>query len=155
MSPAGSVPIAPALRTAAPSFASVTAVPPAEPAGPILISSTSWPHGPPEQEHLVMHAGELVQHARKRRRHRRVRMDDGAGLVAPVDTEVEAELGARLELAFHEAPLEVDDADLLGSQALELSPARRDRHQRLMADAQVAGRPEHEPLAREAAAGGG
>ena len=46
MSPAGSVPIAPALRTSAPSLASTSAVPPAEPAAVIRISSTSWPPWP-------------------------------------------------------------------------------------------------------------
>ena len=46
MSPAASLPIAPALITSAPSLASTTAVPPAEPAGVTLISSTSWPPWP-------------------------------------------------------------------------------------------------------------
>ena len=46
MSPAASLPIAPALRVTAPSLASVTAVPPAEPAGVTRISSTSWPPWP-------------------------------------------------------------------------------------------------------------
>ena len=41
MSPTASVPIAPALRTSAPSLASTSAVPPAEPAAVIRISSTS------------------------------------------------------------------------------------------------------------------
>ena len=48
MSPTASVPIAPALRTSAPSLASVSAVPPAEPAAVIRICSTSappWPSG--------------------------------------------------------------------------------------------------------------
>ena len=42
------MPIAPALATSTPSLASVTAVPPAEPAGVIAICSTSappWPAG--------------------------------------------------------------------------------------------------------------
>jgi hypothetical protein len=41
--PTASVPIAPAHRTSAPSFAIVTAVPPAAPAAVIRISSTSSP----------------------------------------------------------------------------------------------------------------
>ena len=48
MSPAASRPMAPALFTCAPSFASTSAVPPAEPAAVMRISSTSsppWPSG--------------------------------------------------------------------------------------------------------------
>ena len=95
MSPAASRPIAPALRTGAPSLASTSAVPPADPAAVMRISSTSsppWPSGIAstgrtstsstctpiaERPHLVAHRSSSTLRvravaARQRRRHHRL-----------------------------------------------------------------------------------
>ena len=101
-----------------------------------------------------MHARELVEYAGQRSRHRGVGVDDRTCLVAPVQAEMKLELRARLELSGDHLPVEVHDRHLLGLESFEPGSRGRDGDQVLAAHTQVAGRPEHEALGREAAAGG-
>ena len=109
-------------------------------------------HGAAEQQHRVVDAGQLVEHAGERGRHRRVGVDDGAGVEALVDAEVQVELGGRLELALDQRAVAVDDRDLLGLELGEHGPGRRDRDQLAGGGADVAGGAEHEALGGEPAA---
>ena len=75
-----------------------------------------------------MDAGQLIEHAGERRRHRRVRVYDRARLVAAVDAEMQIELRRGLELARDDPPVEVHDRHLLRLEAPELSAGRGDRY---------------------------
>ena len=98
-----------------------------------------------------MDAGQLVEHAGERGRHRRVRVDDRTGVVAAVDAEMEVDLGGRDEVPGQHAALEVDDANVGRVEARKLGARGRDRYAPAHTCADVPGRPEHEPIRRQAA----
>ena len=54
------------------------------------------PHRAAEEQHRVVNAGQLIEHAGERRRHRRMGVDDGARVEALVEAQVQPELGGRL-----------------------------------------------------------
>jgi hypothetical protein len=49
-------------------------------------------HGSAQQEHLVVDARQLLQDAGQRGRHRSMGVNDGAGVIAPIDAQVQTEL---------------------------------------------------------------
>ena len=107
-------------------------------------------HAPAEQKHLVMDAGELIEHAAERRRDRRVRVDHGARAVAPVDGQMEVELGGRLQVAVDDLAVEVDDAYPVRVQVREHAARGRDRDPVVAAGADVSRRAGDQPRRRQA-----
>jgi hypothetical protein len=77
-------------------------------------------------------------------------MDDGARPEAPVDAEVQVELGGRGELTLNVRTVEADDRHLLGDHRRQLSAGRGDRDQLPGACADVAGGAEHQAQLRQA-----
>ena len=111
-------------------------------------------HGAAEQQHLVVHAGQLVEHARERGRHRRVGVHDRAGVVAAVDAEVQVELGGGRELAVHRSPSRSTTVTCSASSSASTAPVGVIATWSPLRALDVAGGAEHEALGGEPPARG-
>jgi hypothetical protein len=73
-------------------------------------------------------------------------MDHPARVVAPVDAEVQRQLGARLEPTAGLLTLQAHDCDLLGPEPLERRPGWGDRNRIPFARGDIPGRSDHQPV---------
>ncbi len=113
------------------------------------------PNRSAQGEHRVVHARQLVDHAREGGGHGRVGVHHRAGVEAPVDAQMEAELGGGLELARHQRAVEIHHAHLIGAELGQHRSRRGHGDQVAVARAQVAGRAQDEALGRQRPGGAG
>ena len=110
------------------------------------------PYRPSEAQHLVMDHRQLVEHARQGGGDRRVRMDDGARLISPVDTQMERKLRCRAERAVDMAGVEIYDRYVLGAQLGQDGACGRHGDEVVGALGDVSGCPQDQPCAGHAPA---